>query len=42
MKILPERLPTAREVVEGLFLALTVASPLRKLSGIFTILPATC
>jgi hypothetical protein len=39
MKILLERSPTAREVVEGLLLALSVASPLHKLSGIFPILP---
>jgi hypothetical protein len=37
-----ERLPTAREVVEGLLLALSVGSPLRKVSGIFPILSAAC
>src|SRR5260370_31346924 len=39
MKILPARSPTAREVVEALRLALSVGSPLRKVSGTFPILP---
>jgi hypothetical protein len=39
MKTLPARSPTAREVVEALRLALSVRSPLRKVSGTFPILP---
>src|SRR5262252_5522671 len=39
MKTLPARLPTTREVVEALLLALSVGSPLRRVSGTFPSLP---
>src|SRR5215471_2838770 len=40
MKPLPARSPTTREVVEALLLALSVGSPLRRVSGIYPSLPA--
>src|SRR5215813_4008121 len=40
MKTLPARSPTTGEVVEALLLALSVGSPLRRVSGIYPSLPA--
>src|SRR5262249_25386184 len=40
MRILPARSPTARELVARRSLALSLGSPLRKVSGTFPLLPA--